>query len=390
MKDITVLDILHLPIMANADIKAGRSGLANIVSYVNVLDNFYDERAAASTPINYGRNFYLTSMFHGIENEGYIVTLMKHFVELDISALCIINEYMNELPQEAYDIADQHQIPIIFIDSSTPYALIISSIMELKMSYHEFELHENMVYELTSSECSEKRKSEIMQTLNPRLQRNVVAFHCVNADLLYNKITTISNEIYLLSKSREDRLSFACPHKNGVLIVYSFPQRDENMISEIMEEKIRFIRTILPNALIGISNFLPQEKTDKAIRQSVSAALSGMHDINGIVKFKDIGFSKLLVQLFENPELEAFFHELYDPILGYDHKHHSELIDTMMIFVEKDFDYMKTSKQLHVHVNTVRYRMHKIRELMPCGKSSLDFYQSLYFLYKMIRMKSLL
>ena len=162
------------------------------------------------------------------------------------------------------------------------------------------------------------------------------------------------------------------------------------MISEIMEEKIRFIRTILPNALIGISNFLPQEKTDKAIRQSVSAALSGMHDINGIVKFKDIGFSKLLVQLFENPELEAFFHELYDPILGYDHKHHSELIDTMMIFVEKDFDYVKTSKQLHVHVNTVRYRMHKIRELMPCGKSSLDFYQSLYFLYKMIRMKSLL
>ena len=42
MKDITVLDILNLPIMANAELKAGQSGLSNIVSYVNVLDNYYD------------------------------------------------------------------------------------------------------------------------------------------------------------------------------------------------------------------------------------------------------------------------------------------------------------------------------------------------------------
>ena len=34
MKDITVLDILNLPIMANAELKAGQSGLSNIVSYV--------------------------------------------------------------------------------------------------------------------------------------------------------------------------------------------------------------------------------------------------------------------------------------------------------------------------------------------------------------------
>ena len=141
MKDITVLDILNLPIMANARLKAGQNGLSNIVSYVNVLDNYYDDSNPDSTPINYGENFYLTSFFYGIGNEEYIVSLLNHFVDLKISALCIIDEYMSELPQSAYEIADSNQIPIIFIDSSTPYALIISSIMELKMSYHESELH---------------------------------------------------------------------------------------------------------------------------------------------------------------------------------------------------------------------------------------------------------
>lgn len=71
MKDITVLDILNLPIMANAELKAGQSGLSNIVSYVNVLDNYYDETDPESTPVNYGQNFYLTSMYYGVGNALY-------------------------------------------------------------------------------------------------------------------------------------------------------------------------------------------------------------------------------------------------------------------------------------------------------------------------------
>ena len=77
MKDITVLDVLHLPIMANAELKAGQNGLSNIVSYVNVLDNYYDETDSESTPVNYGQNLYLTSMAYGVDNEKYINVLIR-------------------------------------------------------------------------------------------------------------------------------------------------------------------------------------------------------------------------------------------------------------------------------------------------------------------------
>ena len=389
MKDITVLDILNLPIMANARLKAGQNGLSNIVSYVNVLDNYYDDSNPDSTPINYGENFYLTSFFYGIGNEEYIVSLLNHFVDLKASALCIIDEYMSELPQSAYEIADSNQIPIIFIDSSTPYALIISSIMELKMSYHESELHENLVYELVSPQCNANRKSEIILNLNPNFRQYITALYCINTDLAYNKITTISNQIHLLHKTRENKFTFSCPYKEGMLIVCSFNSTDVNSRQEMINQELQLIRRMLPNAITGVSDFLPLNQIDDAIFQATAAALSGSHNINGVTMFNDIGISKLLIKLISNPYLEEYFKGLYNPVLKYDQKYNSNLIETIMVYIESNLDHVKTGKQLHVHVNTVRYRLNKIKELIPYGNSSLDFNQSLYFIYKILKIKSL-
>lgn len=386
MKDITVLDILHLPIMANAELKAGQSGLSNIVSYVNVLDNYYDEGDAESTPVNFGQNFYLTSMFYGVENEAYILMLIRHFIDLKVSAVCIIDEYLSDLPQSAYDLADESHIPIIFIDRSTPYALIISSIMELKLSYQESELHENLVYELTSPQCSEIRKKEIIPLLNSNFHRYITAFYCVNTDLSSNKIAAISNEVYLLNKIRENKFAVACHYKSGMLIIWSYNTTENVSCSA----EVQFIRRMLPNAVIGISDFLPLQQIDEAIVQASMATLSGAYDINGIVYFKDIGLSKLFVRLMTNPVLEEYFNELYVPLVKYDEKYHSSLIETMVMFVECNLDHVKTGKRLHIHVNTVRYRLSKIKEIIPYGKSSLDFNQSLYFLYKIIKIKALI
>lgn len=385
MKDITVLDILHLPIMANAELKAGQNGLSNIVSYVNVLDNYYDEEEADTTPVNFGQNFYLTSMYYGVDNEAYVVMLMKHFIDMKVSAICIIDEYLSELPGSAYELADAHQIPIIFIDRTTPYALIISSIMELKLSFQESELHENLIYELISPKCSESRKKEIIPMLNGNFHHYVAAFYCLNTDLASNKITAISNEVYLLNKLRENKFTLACHYKSGMLIIWSYSMVKNRELTE----EIQFIRRMMPNAVIGTSDFLPLDRIDEAILQASAAALSGIHDINGIVHFKDIGLSKLLIRLMSNQALEEYFNELYLPIMEYDRRYHSNLIETMMTFIECDLDHVKTGKSLHVHVNTVRYRLNKIRELIPYGKSSLDFNQSLYFLYKLIRIKTL-
>lgn len=387
MKDITVLDILQLPIMANAQLKAGQSGLSNIVSYVNVLDNYYDADRPEDTPVNYGQNFYLTSMSHGCGNPAYIDTLMQHFADLKVSAVCIIDEYLHELPGSAYAIADRHQIPVIFIDSSTSYALIISSIMELKMSYQESELHENLIHELLQPQCSDRRKAEITSNLSANFLSHVTAYFCVSTTSTSASLPTISGELHLLNNLRSYKTYFACHYKNGTIIVRSHHAADR---IEDEEATLSMIHDLLPFSIIGISSALPLEQLCEAISQSCTAASSGAQNSEGVVYYRDIGMSRLFSKLLSHPAFAEHYQMLTEPVEAYDRTHQSNLFETIIVFVENNFDHIKTGKALHIHENTVRYRLNKIKELIPYGKSSLDFQQSIYFLYKVWKIKKLL
>lgn len=390
MRDITVLDVLNLPIMANASLKAGHSGLSNIVSYVNVLDNYYDASRPETTPVNYGQNFYLTSMFHGVGNPSYIDDLMLHFADLRVSALCVIDEYLKELPKSSYDIADRFNIPVIFISSDTPYALIISSIMELKLSYQDCGLKENLLHELTGPQCQPGRKEAIIHQLNPNLLSCVMAFFCVDANLCGTDSASISKRLRILDMFRASKTAFACEYKNGIIIVRSFSSGDDLSASPVLSETVAMIRSFFPETIIGISSVLPLSQLDTAISQCQTASLAGIHDSSKIVHFKEIGISRFLLKMISHPDLEAYFSDLYEPISAYDKKYKADLLLTVKAYIEHNLDHIKTGKALHIHQNTVRYRLNKVKELIPYGKSPLDFNQSIYLLYKILKIKELL
>ncbi len=389
MRNITVLDILNLPIMANASLKAGHNGLKNIVSYVNVLDNYYDSEKPEETPINYGENFYLTSMYFGIDNEEYILTVMQHFVDMNVSAVCIIDNYMTELPSAAYDIANENRIPVIFINSDIPYALIISSIMSLKLSYQDSELKENTLYELTSPGCPQSRKEVLIHQLNTTLLGEVISFYCQD---MQKKDTPdlISSRIYFLDKVRNTKAAFACCYKDGIILVKSFSSLKKGGIDTICKEIASDIRSAFPKAAIGISNPLPLLQLGESVTQSYAAAMSGIQNTNGITYFKDIGISQFLLKIISRPELEEYYDSLITPILKYDKKYNSNLLETLKIYVECNLDHIKTGELLHIHKNTVRYRLSKIKELIPYGMSPLDFNFSLYMIYRILKIKSIL
>ena len=50
-------------------------------------------------------------------------------------------------------------------------------------------------------------------------------------------------------------------------------------------------------------------------------------------------------------------------------------------------DYAKTSRALFVHENTIRYRMNRVKSMIPYGKSDMDFYQTIYMLYTLNKLK---
>ena len=387
MNDITVADVLSLPIMANARLVAGQSGLNNKIQYVNVLDNLFNDTQTSEFLPKYGENFYLTSLYHGAKNQDYIMAVLVHFVEVNASAVCIIDEYLDALPACAYAFADEKKLPIIFIDKETPYPIIISSIMELKLSYQEAKNNSAILLTLASRECSEEQAKDIIEQLNPNFASNVVAFHCVNTGLSVEETMDISNKVRLINVIRSNPYCFASEYKNGMIIIYSYKTSSNKNLDQITSSLLEKIRHFLPRAVIGISDVHPLLELGEAIVEAATASNSGNFNYYGTVTYRELGVCRLIASLNGKNELNQYYDSILRPLTEYDQKHQLSLIDTIFRFVENDMDYVKASKNMYVHENTIRYRLGKVKKLIPYGSNDLDFQNTLYMFYKISRLK---
>ncbi|WP_461110872.1 helix-turn-helix domain-containing protein [Streptomyces calidiresistens] len=59
----------------------------------------------------------------------------------------------------------------------------------------------------------------------------------------------------------------------------------------------------------------------------------------------------------------AFTARLLDPLLAHDRRRRTELLPTLRAFLESDGSWSRCADRLHVHVNTLRYRIRRIAEL---------------------------
>ncbi|MFG3339295.1 PucR family transcriptional regulator [Glycomyces sp. NPDC048151] len=60
---------------------------------------------------------------------------------------------------------------------------------------------------------------------------------------------------------------------------------------------------------------------------------------------------------------KAFRTRVLDPLLEYDARHRSDLLPTLRRFLECDGSWRQCAASLHLHVNTVRYRIRRVEEL---------------------------
>jgi hypothetical protein len=63
------------------------------------------------------------------------------------------------------------------------------------------------------------------------------------------------------------------------------------------------------------------------------------------------------------PHVGRILDETLEPLLQYDLAHHSALVPTVRAYVEAGFNLTRSAEVLHVHPNTVMYRLRRVKEL---------------------------
>ncbi|KEF02785.1 regulatory protein [Streptomyces rimosus] len=89
----------------------------------------------------------------------------------------------------------------------------------------------------------------------------------------------------------------------------------------------------------------------------------------------------LLLPFVPDDVRRAFTARLLDPLRGYDRRHRAELIPTLEAFLDCDGSWTRCATRLHLHVNTLRYRVGRIEQLtgrdLARLEDKLDFFLAL-------------
>jgi GAF domain-containing protein len=88
-----------------------------------------------------------------------------------------------------------------------------------------------------------------------------------------------------------------------------------------------------------------------------------------VVSLDTIGAYRLLLQVKRPRELQAFAESTIGPLHDYDRQHQTQLGATLHCYMTQRCNVSVTAKQLHVHPNTVAYRLRRVEELLAIDLS---------------------
>jgi len=132
----------------------------------------------------------------------------------------------------------------------------------------------------------------------------------------------------------------------------------------------RYVKGLLPDLTVsvGIGGYKKDPAQLPDAYSEAGVALEIGHRIHGpssVSTFGRTGTYKLLFRVLqENPdELEAFYGETLEPVVRYDSRYGTELVQTLITYLGNDASTVRTAGDLFAHRHTIRYRLDRVGEL---------------------------
>jgi len=161
-----------------------------------------------------------------------------------------------------------------------------------------------------------------------------------------------------LLRERGDLLAVLLPARGG-------PPADKVRAS-LEEARVRLARMVEGAATVGVGRRAasPREIVG-SYSEAEQAARIGHQFLGGnrTIAFEELGVYRLIARVDDPDALDAFRNEYLGPLEEYDARHAAELIDTLEGFFACNGNHAKAAEMLHLHRNTLLYRLERIETL---------------------------
>jgi purine catabolism regulator len=118
----------------------------------------------------------------------------------------------------------------------------------------------------------------------------------------------------------------------------------------------------------------------RTLEEAEQALILGrqLFGVGRVLAFSDLGVYRLLVRLRETPELWAFYRETLSKLADYDQRQRADLIKTLEAYFNHLGNLRATSEALHVHRNTLLYRLERIKDISGMDLSNAEEHFALW------------
>ncbi|MCR4429501.1 MAG: PucR family transcriptional regulator ligand-binding domain-containing protein [Tepidanaerobacteraceae bacterium] len=365
---ITVGEALKLKGLDRAKLIAGERGIGRFIKRVSVIE------CPESPELFTEGDFFITAFFALKGDDDAQLSMIKALVEAECSGLCIIDMYLSDLSETVKRFADEARFPVMILPNDVPYAEIITNVMDAIIKSKDDIINEMNVDTLLAAGKTEREIIETAKKINASFKDKITAAFYENASLAAEDV---------LKKLKNSADFPECwsllKYKKGVLTIMSFGNESKKSIDLRMEEFLKAAERTGGKYRLGIGNLHPAlSQINLCIKEALLAndAARAMGDKN-IVFYKDLGIYRLLMLLKNEPELKNYMNEIINPVEEYDRKYRTRLLDTVISYVENDGDISRTAEALFLHVNTIRYRIQKVREILHMEHLEGGFYEQI-------------
>ncbi|MGW4355641.1 PucR family transcriptional regulator, partial [Nocardia sp. NPDC004582] len=130
---------------------------------------------------------------------------------------------------------------------------------------------------------------------------------------------------------------------------------------------------------VGVSGRRPEEPLAGTVSAAAAASTAAREDAEPVsVRVADIDSAVGLLTAVPGGLQRRFAERVLGPVLDYDRVHGAGLLETLHVFLGSDGSWRQAAERMHVHPNTVRYRIGRIEVLTGRDLGRLDDRLDLY------------
>ncbi len=381
-------DLFQLPSLKSIQIIAGEKGLHRKLQWIHFVDNININEYHLWVE----KNDLIILTGNNLQNDfDSLCAILPMLAQMPIAGILFnVGMYIQELPEYFLQLADKLQLPVFII----PW--------EVKLSDVSKDICSGILSEQNSNEESATLLSELLFSNQLSIERQNMLIH----DLHFPFYNGFHMGIFRFSPCETEPVDDASFAGKAVAVaqylniqfkaqmaassasMISILHRDEILFmidaDTMMQSKFQTHFVFLQNALQqhfpGVQIFAGASRCHRnaldcrvAYQEAQQAAWAAQaQNLASVSYYEKMEVFRLLTNISDTRELEAFYQDILQPVISYDEINHSELLNTLFCYFDHANQLQETADALFIHKNTLKYRLNKLEVLLQAKLDSPD------------------